>query len=76
VDVGNAGCTAVQRAAFLICPGNAGRDDEVLLSAGVEVLGNIAVLAFIPGWLRVGFAQPLQGPRSDPRGYFTIGQSF
>ena len=75
-DAGNASCTATQSAAFLFCPGSPNRDDQMLLSAGVELYANIAVLSFIPGWMRLGVAQPLQGPDISTRIYFTLGQAF
>ncbi len=76
IDAGNAACTAEQSAVYLGCPGNEGRSNGVLVSAGGELLGNVAVLAFVPAWLRLGIAQPIQGPRTSARVYFAIGQSF
>jgi hypothetical protein len=76
IDAGNASCTDQQRAAVFVCPGNPERSDEMLLSIGAELTSNVAVLSFIPGWLRLGIAQPLQGPRDDTRIYLTVGPSF
>jgi hypothetical protein len=76
VDAGDASCTTDQATVFRACPGNEDRSQGVLVSAGAELLGNVAVLAFLPAWVRLGIAQPIQGPRSNPRVYFAIGQSF
>ncbi|HET9441551.1 MAG TPA: hypothetical protein VFO52_15350 [Longimicrobiales bacterium] len=75
-DAGNASCNDDQSTVYLICPGNPDRGDEVLLSAGVEVVSNVALLSFIPTWVRLGMAQPIQGPRSRPKIYFALGQAF
>lgn len=76
IDAGNASCNEEQRRVYLFCPGNVGRGDEMLLSAGAEVGAGVAVLSFIPSWLRFGVAQPLQGPRSKTQFYLTFGESF
>lgn len=75
-DAGNARCTAAQAALYLFCPGNEDRARQLLLSAGLEFYSDIAVLSFIPVWVRAGVAQPIQGPRDTPRFYVTLGQSF
>jgi hypothetical protein len=77
VDAGNASCSAEQSAIYpTICPGSPNRGEEMLLSAGVEVFSDVAILTFIPVWLRTGVAQPLQGPRSSTGLYFAFGRSF
>ena len=76
IDAGNASCTAAQREIYEICPGNPERGDGMLLSAGGEVLSNVAFLSFMPTWMRGGLAMPLSGPRSEPRAYLTFGVSF
>jgi hypothetical protein len=76
VDAGNAGCTDEQTAVFLFCPGAPGRGDQMLLSTGLELYANVAVLSFFPAWMRLGLAQPIRGPSLSPRLYFTLGQSF
>ena len=75
-DAGNAQCTAAQAAAYHFCPGNPEQADEMLMSAGLEVYSDVAVLSFFPVWVRAGFAQPIQGPRDVARFYITLGQSF
>jgi hypothetical protein len=77
IDAGNAACTAAQRSIYTFCPGGSPTSgDDVLLSAGAEIISDVAFLSFIPVWLRAGVAQPIQGPRSSARFYFTLGQSF
>ena len=76
LDAGNASCNDTQSAVFSACPGNDDRGSDMLLSAGVELLGNLAVLSFVPAWMRVGVAVPLRGPRSGLRAYVGLGQGF
>lgn len=76
VDAGNASCDAEQRLVYRFCAGNTNRSDEMLLSAGAEVGAGVAFIAFVPSWVRVGVAKPLQGPRTRPTFYFTFGESF
>jgi hypothetical protein len=76
IDAGNASCTDEQRALYLGCPGNPGRGDEMLLSIGAELNANIAILSFLPSWLRLGVAVPLQGPRDETQFYLSVGPSF
>jgi hypothetical protein len=76
VDAGNASCTTAQRALYAVCAGNPERDDQMLLSAGVEVSSNVAILSFLPGWLRLGIAQPIRGPRTKPKVYVTFLPAF
>ena len=76
IDAGNASCTDEQAAVFVLCPGNEDRSQDVLLSVGAELHGNVAILSFIPSWLRVGVAVPLRGPGSAVKAYFGFGPSF
>jgi hypothetical protein len=76
VDAGNTSCTETQRAIYDICPGNTPGDDEMLLSAGAEVMSNVAIGVFFPFWMRAGVAFPLQGPRDEPRFYLGLSRSF
>jgi hypothetical protein len=76
VDAGNASCTESQRAVYTFCPGSEDRGDGMLLSAGAEVVSDVALLSFMPTWVTLGVAQPLAGPRNSPRVYFRFGRSF
>jgi hypothetical protein len=72
IDAGNASCTTAQQALYAFCA----EHNEMLLSTGAEVVSDVALLSFIPVWMRAGIAKPIQGPRDSVRLYFTLGRSF
>ena len=63
-------------ASLFVDAGNASGYDETLLSAGIEVGANVAILSFIPTWYRAGAAKPLHGPGNKWQFYLALGPSF
>ncbi|MGQ0560320.1 MAG: hypothetical protein ACT443_00435 [Gemmatimonadota bacterium] len=75
-DAGNASCNDEERATFLSCTGNRGRPTDLLLSAGFEIGANVAVLSFVPIWLRAGIGFPLAGAEKTAQVFVTFAPSF
>jgi len=73
LDAGNASCTVAQS---VLVPGCAAQGRQALLSAGVEVGWDVALLSFSNTRLRIGVGQPLAGPRRGPLAYLTFGPAF
>ncbi|MGQ0814731.1 MAG: hypothetical protein ACT4O1_09740 [Gemmatimonadota bacterium] len=75
-DAGNASCNQEERAVFLSCAGNPDRPAETLLSAGFELKANVAMLSFVPLWLRAGVGFPLRGEHKPAQVYLTFAPAF
>jgi hemolysin activation/secretion protein len=73
LDAGNATCTPDQTQRTPVC---ASRNGTTLMSVGVEVGVDVALLSFSNTRLRIGVGQPLAGPRNSPRAYLTFGPAF
>jgi hypothetical protein len=72
-DAGNAYCTASERARFAECPD--APNDDVLKSAGAELVMDAGLFSFFNTRLRFGVAQPFTGD-GRTQVYITFGQAF
>ncbi len=74
-DAGDASCTAAQAERSLSCM-RANAASDILLSAGGELVADVGIGSWFYTRLRLGLAQPLQGPDESPQLYLRVGASF
>jgi Tol biopolymer transport system component len=74
-DAGDSSCSAAEAERFLSCE-RANLAGDPLLSAGAELVTELGIGSWFYTRVRVGLAQPVNGPGNSPRAYLQFGSAF
>ncbi|HEX6363480.1 MAG TPA: hypothetical protein VFZ93_11010, partial [Albitalea sp.] len=74
-DAGDASCTAYQATLYASCA-RANAETGILLSAGAELVTDLGIGSWFYTRVRIGLAQPIQGPDESALVYIRFGSAF